>query len=236
MKTYNFNRMAYGGEIEKILLIVPNDIKFYIYDKYNERQQFIMFVTYYDQKLYDELYDINSKYMYCINIDKLGNLIIGHLHNVQPLDELPYIELNELNNFYKDDLNDMYVELYKYIDSDINIPMGELSNDEFVTTTPIEFTNHKEVNIETYHLKEFINGSSSNGEPYILSSIITYNDWLHNDELNSIDITRIELNKLLHSFDWHFNIKVISKENTIDEINEAKEKFKNRVTEIINKL
>jgi len=195
-----------------------------------------MFVTYYDKKLYDELYDINSKYMYCIDIDKLGNLIIGHLHNVQPLDELPYIELDELNKLYKDDLNDMYVELYKYVESDINIPIGELSNDEFITKTPIEFTPPKKINIETYHLKEFLSYQINNGDPGILVSMVSYNDWLHNDELNSIDIICIGLNKLLYNFDWHFNIKIISKENTIDEINEAKEKFKNRITEIVNKL
>lgn len=235
MKTYNFNKLTYGGE-EKISIVVPDDVKFYIYDKYNDHQQFIMFVTYYDKKLYNKLYDANSKYMYCININKLGNLIIGHLHNVQPLDELPYINLDELNNIYKDDLNNIYIELYKYIDSDINIPMGELFNDEFVTTTPIDFILPKKINIETYHLKEFLPYHADNGEPCILISTVSYNNWLYDNEENIISINKISLHRLLNAFHHDYTIKIISKENTIDEINESKEKFKNRITEIINKL
>lgn len=223
MITYEFDRLTYGGS-EKIKIAVPNDFKFIIFDKFNEKQQFIMFVEYYDDEIYKMIN--SSRYNYCINLDKIGNLMIGWLSNVQPLHELPYISIDELNQKYKKDLNNTYIELYKYKDIDIG-NLKDLTNDELVSL----FVKNK-ILIGIYHLKEFVYSEKRN-DPQILVSIISKHNWLTNVDLNSISIELVSISGLVKNYDKDFEYKVYYKDENLDEV---KNRFNNRVKEIINML
>ena len=224
MITYEFDRLTYDGS-EKIKITVPNNFKFIIFDKYNEKQQFIMFVEYYDDEIYKM---INSaRYNYCINLYKIGNLMIGWLSNVQPLQELPYISIDELNQKYKKDLNNTYIELYKYKDDIAIENLIDLTNDELVS-----FFEKNKILIEIYYLKEFVYSGKRN-DPQILVSIISKHNWLTNVDLNSISIELVSISGLVKNYNKDFEYKVYYKDENLDEV---KNRFNNRVKEIINML
>lgn len=223
MITYEFNRLIYDGS-EKINITVPNDFKFIIFDKYNEKQQFIMFVEYYDDEIYKMIN--SSRYNYCINLDKIGNLMIGWLSNVQPLQELPYITIDELNQKYGKDLNNTYIELYKYKDIDAENLM-DLTNNELVGL----FEKNK-IFIESYHLKEFVYSEKRN-EPQILVSIVSNHNWLTDVDLNWILIETVSISNLVKNYHEDFEYKVYYKD---EDLMEVKNRFNNRINEIINML
>lgn len=224
MITYKFDRLTYGGS-EKIKITVPNDFKFIIFDKFNEKQQYIMFVEYYDNEIYKMIN--SSRYNYCINLNKIGNLMIGWLSNVQPLQELPYISIDELNQKYGKDLNNIYIELYKYKNIDVENIIDNLTNDELINL----FEKNK-ILIETYHLKEFVY-SEKNNEPQILTSVISNHNWLTNVDLNCISIVSIIISKLVKNYHKDFEYKIYYKD---EDLMEVKNRFNNRVNEIIHML
>ena len=235
MKKYDFDKLYYGGDVARVSLLTPDYIKFFVYYSYSERQQFIMFVDYYTEELYNSLCKEN-KGIY-IDIEKVGNLIIGYLENVKPIDKLPYIEsIDEFNNKFKDDLKNIYVEFYKYIEPTYPVPEGKLVDGNFVIEQASTFESLiKKIPIKTYHLKEFC-PLSQGGDPCILASVVFYNDWIQNDEYDNIYITYVSLNNLLNDYNKNFEIKVYSKEDGMDKVKEARERFNNRVTAIINEL
>ena len=229
---YNFNRMYYGGNIEKITLNVPDDIKFVEYYKYNEKQQYIMYVTHYTQELFDKLHEDNVHYLYCSNINKFGNLIIGHLYDVQPLDKLPYMTIDELNDKYSNDLDNIYIELYKFVESELNI--NDLLNniDKFKNYHLI-----KKVPIETYHPKKFVYGVGDRGEPKLYVSRISYYNWIKDDNvMNEISIENLTLFKMILHYQKQFKCDIISNDNNESEIMQAKERFNKRVQEILTEI
>lgn len=235
MKKYDFDKLYYGGDVVRISLLTPDYIKFFVYYSYSERQQFIMFVDYYTEELYNSLCKEN-KGIY-IDIEKVGNLIIGYLENVKPIDELPYIKsIDELNNKFKDDLKNIYVEFYKYIEPTYPVPEGKLVDENFVIEQASVFESLiKKIPIKTYHLKKFY-PLSQGGDPCILASVVFYNDWIQNAKYDNIYITHVSLNNLLSDYNKNFEIKIYSKEDDMDKVKEARERFNNRVTAIINEL
>ena len=238
MKKYDFDKLYYRGDVVRISLLTPDYIKFFVYDSYSERQQFIMFVDYYTEELYNSLCKENEGYLGTdIDIEKVGNLIIGYLENVKPIDELPYIgSIDELNNKFKDDLKNIYVESYKYIEPTYPVPEGRLVDGNFVIEQANTFESLiKKIPIKTYHLKEFCS-LSQGGDPCVLVSAVFYNDWMHNTEYGDIYITHVSLFNLLNDYNENLEIKVYSKEDGMDKVKEARERFNNRVTAIINEL
>lgn len=240
MKKYDFDKLYYGGDVVRISLLVPDYIKFFVYDRYSEKQQFIMFVDYYTEELYNSLCTENGG---CLDIDidieKVGNLIIGYLENVKPIDQLPYIKsIDELNNRFKDDLKNIYIESYKYIEPTYQVPEGKLVDGNFVIEQEqanIFESLIKKIPIKTYHLKEFY-PLSQGGDPCVLVSVVFYNDWIQNTECNDIYITHMPLFNLLNDYNENFEVKVYSKEDGMDKVEEARKRFNNRVTAIINEL
>ena len=231
MMIYKFNKMYYGGNIVSLNLNIPKDIKFVEYYRYNEKQQFIMFVTYYNDDLFKQLNNDNKSYN--IHIKKLGNLIIGYLTNVQPLDELPYITIDELNNQYENDLNMIYIELYKHKNSDISFIIGELTNDEFKTSTPVE--NYKSTNIliESIHLQKFVKQCNDNGAPYIYCSTVNFHNWLYDEQVsNNITFQNQDILNINNHFPKEFEYKIYSNSSIQKDVFKAKERFYNRAKEI----
>ena len=228
---YKFNKMYYGGNIVSLNLNIPKDIKFVEYYRYNEKQQFIMFVTYYNDDLFKQLNNDNKSYN--IHIKKLGNLIIGYLTNVQPLDVLPYITIDELNNQYENDLNLIYIELYKHKNSDISFIIGELTNDEFKTSTPVE--NYKSTNIliESIHLQKFVKQCNDNGAPYIYCSTVNFHNWLYDEQVsNNITFQNQDILNIDNRFPKEFEYKIYSNSSIQKDVFKAKERFYNRAKEI----
>ena len=228
---YKFNKMYYGGNIVSLNLNIPKDIKFVEYYRYNEKQQFIMFVTYYNDDLFKQLNNDNKSYN--IHIKKLGNLIIGYLTNVQPLDELPYITIDELNNQYENDLNMIFIELYKHKNSDISFLIGELTNDEFKTSIPVE--NYKSTNIliESIHLQKFVKQCNDNGAPYIYCSTVNFHNWLYDEQVsNNITFQNQDILNIDNRFPKEFEYKIYSNSSIQKDVFKAKERFYNRAKEI----
>ena len=230
--TYSFKKIIYGGKQEDFSLYVPDNIKFTEYYRYNDKQQHIMFVEYYSDWLYNYLQknDYNF-YSYVI-----GNLIIGYIKNVQPVSKIPYITLEDLNKKYKGDLENIFIEVYRYTDSEYKIPTGELSNDNFVTKELIEYAMPKKTHIETYHLKEFTNIPSDNDDPSIKISQISYNDWLTEKEETSILIRNMSPYRLLNGFTLDIKNEIVSNANDKEVIEEFRDRFNKRVYDIIKKL